>query len=138
MTIMKLLLSKMQKPCVIALGLFVLSISFSSCAKDDEFVTPNVDNTIWRMVDNYLTNRNTTIEQISFRDGYAIYADVNRYTGVIDSFQDVIAIGRYYYDKRAGAFLIIDERTGKPFEGVQPFIYNNGLLKNSFTFVLYR
>ncbi|MFC2515323.1 MAG: hypothetical protein ACFNVZ_11565, partial [Prevotella melaninogenica] len=40
MTIMKLLLSKMQKPCVFALCLFVLSISFSSCAKDDEFVTP--------------------------------------------------------------------------------------------------
>ena len=138
MTIMKLLLSKIQKPCVIALCLFVLSISFSSCAKDDEFVTPNVDNTIWRMVDNYLTNRNTTILQISFHNGYATYAHVNRHTGVIDNYENLRVHGRYYYDKRAGAFLIIDERTGKPFEGVQPFIYHNGLLKNSFTFVLYR
>ena len=135
MTIMKLLLSKMQKTGVIVLCLFILSISFSSCSDDDDSV-PNVENTIWRMIDN--TSPKRTIRQISFRDGYAIYADVNRYTGVIDGFQDVIAIGRYYYDKRAGAFLIIDERTGKPFEGVQPFIYHNGLLKNSFTFVLYR
>ena len=135
MTIMKLLLSKMQKPFVVALCLLTLSISFSSCSDDDDSV-PNVENTIWRMIDN--TSPKKTIKQISFRDGYATYANVNRYTGVIDSFQDVIAHGRYYYDKRAGAFLIIDERTGKPFEGVQPFIYHNGLLKNSFTFVLYR
>ena len=139
MTIMKLLLSKIQKPCVIALCLFVLSISFSSCAKDDEFVTPNVDNTIWRMVDNYLTNGNTTIRQISFHNGYATYAHVNRHTGVIDNYEDLRAHGRYYYDRQFGGFVIIDEKTGKPYEGIGAFRFNNGVLENgSLTFVLYR
>ena len=79
---MKLLLSKMQKPFVVALCLLTLSISFSSCSDDDDSV-PNVENTIWRMIDN--TSPKRTIRQISFRDGYATYANVNRYTGVIDS-----------------------------------------------------
>ena len=133
---MKLLLSKMQKPFVVALCLLTLSISFSSCSDDDDSV-PNVENTIWRMIDN--TSPKKTIKQISFRDGYATYANVNRYTGVIDSFQDVIAHGRYYYDRQFGGFVIIDEKTGKPYEGIGAFRFNNGVLENGpLTFVLYR
>ena len=136
MTIMKLLLSKMQKPFVIALCLLTLSISFSSCSDDDDSV-PNVENTIWRMIDNTSPKKN--IKQISFRDGYATYANVNRYTGVIDSFQDVIAHGRYYYDRQFGGFVIIDEKTGKPYEGIGAFRFNNGVLESGpLTFVLYR
>ena len=133
---MKLLLSKMQKPFVVALCLLTLSISFSSCSDDDDSV-PNVENTIWRMIDN--TSPKKTIRQISFRDGYATYANVNRYTGVIDSFQDVIAHGRYYYDRQFGGFVIIDEKTGKPYEELGAFRFNNGVLESgSTTYVLYR
>ncbi len=136
---MKLFLSKMQKPCVIVLFLLVISISFSSCAEDDDFVTPNVENTIWRMVDNYLTNGNTYITQITFRDGYATYVFINRHTGVVDTYNDIIAHGRYYYDRHAGGFLIIDEKTGLPYKGVGTFRYENGLIMSgSTTYVLYK
>ena len=36
-----------------------------SCAKDDdEPSVPNIDHTVWREVDNYMTNGNRTIAQI--------------------------------------------------------------------------
>ncbi|WP_456102819.1 hypothetical protein [Prevotella sp.] len=135
---MKLILSKIQKTGVIVLCLFILSISFSSCSDDDDSI-PNVENTIWRMVDNYVTNQNTTIPQISFHNGYATYAYVNRHTGVIDHYGNLRAHGRYYYDRQFGGFVIIDEKTGKPYEGLGAFHFKNGILEySSMTFVLYR
>jgi len=91
------------------------------------------------MVDNYVTNNNTTIPQISFHNGYATYAYVNRHTGVIDHYGNLRAHGRYYYDRQFGGFVIIDEKTGKPYEGLGAFHFNNGILEySSMTFVLYR
>ena len=111
-----------------------------SCAKDDdEPSVPNIDHTVWRMVDNYMTNENRTITQITFFDGYATYAYVNRTTGVIDYQDDIKAHGRYEYRKREGGFLIIDEKTGEPVKGIGVFRYEQGMLKEGpLTFVLYR
>lgn len=111
-----------------------------SCAKDDdEPSVPNLDHTVWREVDNYLTNENRTIAQITFFNGYATYAYVNRTTGVIDYQNDIKAHGRYEYRKEHGGFQIIDEKTGQPIKGIGVFRYEQGVLKyGPLTYVLYR
>ena len=121
------------------IGCCMLLAICASCAKDDEPYIPNIDHTIWRVVDNYMTNGNRGVWQITFYDGYATYAYVNRTTGVIDYQDDIEEHGRYEYRKEHGGFQIIDEKTGEPVKGLGVFRYEQGMLKyGPLTFVLYR
>ena len=62
-----------------------------------------------------------------------------QYLPTVDQYNDIIAHGRYYYDRHAGGFLIIDEKTGLPYKGVGTFRYENGLIMSgSTTYVLYK
>lgn len=129
---MKQFISKIQNGSLLLLFLSLTFFVFNSCSEDDDQQEVGfLEGTTWRPRDTFVTNDNPSIEQLTFHDGYATYALVNRTTGVIDNYNDLILHGRYIYHKESGQIDIVDYKTGQVAKHFTNFVYKDGHIYNS-------